>query len=114
MATPFLAKGVSNCGLGGCPDLRHFAAYSGGTVADSHGLPQLPNLINVAGSLRRRGKRVNQRKAGRAQIWLDSRAQNIPLIRLLCPVHIVNPPAAAYMNQREARAVIPVIVAVQK
>ena len=43
-ATPFLAKGASNHGLGGCPDLRRFADHSGGTVADSHGLPRFPIL----------------------------------------------------------------------
>src|SRR5882762_8247305 len=46
-ATPFLAKGASTKGLGGCPDLRRFADHSGGTVADSHGLPRFPCLLNV-------------------------------------------------------------------
>ena len=46
-ATPFLAKGAGTNGLGGCPDLRRFADHSGGTVADSHGLPRFPNLLNV-------------------------------------------------------------------
>ena len=43
-ATLFLAKSVSDGGVGGCPDLRRFADHSGGTVADSHGLPRFPNL----------------------------------------------------------------------
>ena len=43
-AAPFLAKGASKGGVGGCPDLRHFADHSGGTVADFHDLPRFPNL----------------------------------------------------------------------
>ena len=46
-AAPFLAKSAGCHGPGGCPDLRHDADYSGGTVADSHGLPRFPNLLNV-------------------------------------------------------------------
>src|ERR1700730_18679527 len=46
-ATLFLAKSAGTNGLGGCPDLRRFADHSGGTVADSHGLPRIPNLLNV-------------------------------------------------------------------
>jgi hypothetical protein len=55
-AAPFLAKGASNRGLGGCPDSRRFADHSGGTVADFHGLPHFPNLLNVESKfmLRRR------------------------------------------------------------
>jgi hypothetical protein len=47
MASPFLAKSGCCGGLGGCPDLRRFADHSGGTVADSHGLPRSPNLLNI-------------------------------------------------------------------
>ena len=43
----FLAKGGGSCGLEGCPDLRRFADHSGGTVADSNGLPRFPNLLIV-------------------------------------------------------------------
>jgi len=39
-AAPFLAKSAGNSGLEGCPDLRRIADHSGGTVADSHGLPR--------------------------------------------------------------------------
>ena len=46
-ATPFLAKSASTKGLGRCPDLRRFADHSGGTVADFHGLPRFPCLLNV-------------------------------------------------------------------
>jgi len=46
-AAPFLAKSAGYGGPGGCPDLRRFADHSGGTVADSHGLPRIPNLLNV-------------------------------------------------------------------
>ena len=46
-AVPFLAKSAGYGGPGGCPDLRRFADHSGGTVADSHGLPRIPNLLNV-------------------------------------------------------------------
>ncbi len=58
-ATPFLAKSASTNGLGGCPDLRRFADYSGGTVADSHGLPRFPCLLIVGGSLCREIAGVN-------------------------------------------------------
>ena len=47
-AAPFLAKGAGTNGVEGCPDLRRFAAHSGGTVADSHGLPRFPSL-NIVG-----------------------------------------------------------------
>jgi hypothetical protein len=43
-ATPFLAKSGGRSSLGGRPDLRRFADHSGGTVADSHGLPPTPSL----------------------------------------------------------------------
>jgi hypothetical protein len=48
---PFLAKGKVCGGLRGCPDLRRFADHSGGTVADFHGLPHFPNVLNVKSSL---------------------------------------------------------------
>ena len=59
IATPFLAKDVSDRGVGGCPDFRRFADHSGGTVADSHGLPHFPNLSNVERSLSRGMSGVN-------------------------------------------------------
>src|SRR5271154_5900784 len=46
-SAPFLAKSAGYGGPGGCPDLRRFADHSGGTVADSHGLPPFPSLLNV-------------------------------------------------------------------
>ncbi len=61
-ATLFLAKSVSDDGLRGCPDLRRFAAHSGGTVADFHGLPHFPNLkVLSEQSLSRAGEPVNNR-----------------------------------------------------
>jgi hypothetical protein len=58
-ATPFLAKSAGTNGLGGCPDLRRFADHSGGTVADFHGLPRFPCVLNVGGSLCREIAGVN-------------------------------------------------------
>ncbi len=46
-AAPFLAKSAGYNGLGGCPDLRHFAVHSGGTVADFRGLSHFPCLLIV-------------------------------------------------------------------
>jgi hypothetical protein len=43
-------------GLGRCPDLRRFADHSGGTAADSHGLPRFPNLLNVETQSMLRGR----------------------------------------------------------
>jgi hypothetical protein len=40
----FLAKNARFCGLGGYPGLRRTADHSGGTAAESHGLPRCPSL----------------------------------------------------------------------
>src|SRR5262249_36611195 len=64
---PFLAKSTGVFGVGGCPDLRHFADYSGGTVADFHGLPLFPNLLNVGGSLCCGAGCVNRRRTVRRE-----------------------------------------------
>jgi len=57
MAAPSLAKSAGCNGPGGCPDLRRFAVHSGGTVADSHGLPRIPNLLDVDWQSMWRGER---------------------------------------------------------
>jgi hypothetical protein len=56
---PFSRRVPAETAWGGCPDLRHFADYSGGTVADSHGLPRFPCLNIVARSLCRTLRGVN-------------------------------------------------------
>src|SRR5579864_8267814 len=65
-AAPFLAKSGGHGGPGGCPDLRRFADHSGGTVADSHGLPRIPNLLDVESKSMLRG--------GWCQLWLSGAA----------------------------------------
>ena len=57
IAALLLAKSAGNGGLEGCPDLRRFADHSGGTVADSHGLPRFPNLFNVERQSKARNER---------------------------------------------------------
>src|SRR6266851_6500209 len=65
-AASFLAKSAGYGGLGGCPDLRRFADHSGGTVADSHGLPHIPNLLDVESKSMSRGRRCQH---GHPEVW---------------------------------------------
>jgi hypothetical protein len=76
-AAPFLAKSAGCGGLGGCPDLRRLADHSGGTVADSHGLPHIPNLLNVETQFRSGGTRCQQ--------WLSERLET-PSAKTLCTI----------------------------
>jgi hypothetical protein len=74
MAAPFLAKSVGCNGPGGCPDLRRFADHSGGTVADSHGLPRIPNLLNVETQSMSRHDRCQHWPPGDTGIFSDDAA----------------------------------------
>src|SRR5579864_8433449 len=68
-ASPFLAKGAGCGGLGGCPDLRRFADHSGGTVADSHGLPRFPNLLIIVRKSMLREERCQPYTSGNRRTW---------------------------------------------
>lgn len=61
------AKGAR--GAGGCPDLRLLAAdHSGGTAADSHGLPRSPCLQIFATTVRFRQREVKRAENSRAGV----------------------------------------------
>ena len=88
-AAPFLAKSAGSNGLGGCPDLRHFADYSGGTVADSHGLPRFP-CLNIVGRKSMSHSARCQLEALRERLY----PYGILFVGFFRPVDIIDPPAA--------------------
>jgi len=100
-ATPFLAKSAGSNGLEGCPDLRHFADYSGGTVADSHGLPRFP-CLNIVGRQSMSHSARCQLEALHERLYPDG----ILFVGFFCPVDIIDPPAARVPNQCESCAVL--------
>ena len=103
-AAPFLAKGAGSNGLGGCPDLRHYADYSGGTVADSHGLPRFP-CLNIVGRKSMSHSARCQLEALRERLY----PYGILFVGFFRPMDIIDPPAARVANQCESCAVLPFI-----
>src|ERR1700687_1008195 len=99
-ATLFLAKSAGSRGVGGCPDLRRFADYSGGTVGDSHRLPRFSRLNIV--------ERQSMSQATRCQLGALGdrlRSDGVLFVGFFRPVDIIDPPAAGMSNQRKSRAV---------
>lgn len=71
-AVRLLAKRSSVCGAGGYPDLRLMEAdHSGGTAADSHGLPRFPCLEIFRHESTLPGPRSQTRSGAKTQ-WLRS------------------------------------------
>jgi hypothetical protein len=114
-ATLFLAKSGGYRGMRGCPDLRRCADHSGGTVADSHGLPRFSCLLIIERKcmlqrVRCQPERPMFPKNMRGGV---SCARSIVPAGFFHPVDIVDPPAASQTDQRKSRAVIFVIGAVK-